>query len=150
MDGATFDRIMKRLRTDGSRREMLGGMLGAAAAVVTGAALSHNAAEAKPGKGRGRGRGNGGHGKGKGKGNTKVTLCHKIGEGNFQIITVGAPASKGHLKHGDVPCSLLACQVGTACDSAGTCTVGDAPNGTSCVTDTGASGHCTGGICAVG
>ena len=69
---------------------MLGGILGTAAAVVTGAALGHNAAEAKPGKGKGRGRGNGGHGNGKGKGNTKVTLCHKTGEGSFQPITVGS------------------------------------------------------------
>jgi hypothetical protein len=150
MDGETFDRMMKRLRTDGSRREMLGGILGAAAAIVTGAALGHSTAEAKPGKGNGRGRGNGGNGKGKGKGNTKVTLCHKSGNGTFSPITVGAPASKGHLKHGDVLCELATCQVATACDAVGACTVGNAPNGTSCVTDTGASGHCTDGTCAVG
>ena len=149
MDGTTFDRIVKRLRTDSSRREMLAGILGTAA-VVAGAALGHSTAEANPGKGKGRGRGNGGHGNGKGKGNTKVTLCHKTGQGSFQLITVGSSASKGHLKHGDVLCSLAACQVGTACDSAGTCTVGTAPDGTSCVTDTNASGHCTAGTCAVG
>lgn len=152
MDGAAFDRIMKHLHTDGSRREMLGRLLGAVAVVGTGAALGHSTAAAKPGKGkgRGRGRGNGGHGKGKGKGNTKVTLCHKSGEGSFQLITVGSSASKGHLKHGDVLCALETCQVGTACDAAGVCTVGTAPDGTSCVTDTGASGHCTGGTCAAG
>jgi hypothetical protein len=150
MDGDTFDRIMKRLRTDSSRREMLGGILGTAAAVVTGAALGHSTAEAKPGKGKGRGRGNGGHGNGKGKGNTKVTLCHANGNGTFSPITVGSPATKGHLKHGDVLCPLELCHIATACDSAGTCTVGDAPDGTSCVTDAGASGHCSAGTCAVG
>ena len=94
MDGKTFDRIMKRLRTDGSRREMLVGILGAATAAVTGAALGHTTAEAKPGKGKGRGRGNGGHGKGKGKGNTKVTLCHKSGERHLPPITVGGQRLK--------------------------------------------------------
>jgi len=147
MDGKTFDRMMKRLCTDGSRREMLAGILGGAAAVVTGAALGHSTAEAKPGKGKGRGRGNDGSGTGKGKGNTKVTLCHKNGDGTFSPITVGAPASNSHLKHGDVPCPLAVCQVATSCDAAGTCTPGTAQDGTSCVTNTGASGHCTGGTC---
>lgn len=36
---------------------------------------------------------------GKGGGKEKVTLCHK---GKTTII-VGAPAVKGHAKHGDVP-----------------------------------------------
>lgn len=69
----------------------------------------------KPGKGNGHGNG---HGKGstaasaqyqygpaehqygpsgKQYGRTKVTLCHK----GKKTITVGAPATKAHLKHGD-------------------------------------------------
>lgn len=39
-----------------------------------------------------------GPGKGKGAGQTKVALCHK----GHKTITVGAPAMKAHLKHGDV------------------------------------------------
>ena len=36
-------------------------------------------------------------GKGQGHGQTKVELCHK----GKKTMTVGAPAVKGHLKHGD-------------------------------------------------
>src|SRR6478735_7415212 len=104
MDGNTFDRMIKRLQTDGTRRQVLAGVLASAAAVVSGAALSSGSAEAKPGKGRDRGRGNGGHGKGKGKGNTKVTLCHPNGNGGFELITIGEPGSHGHGHQDDVPC----------------------------------------------
>jgi len=65
----------------------------AALAVVMVAALA-GAATAKPGHGNGDGNGNG-HGKAKGK--EKVTLCHK----GRKTITVGKPAEKAHLAHGD-------------------------------------------------
>ena len=67
------------------RRPNLRVVTAMALAVVMVAALA-GAAAAKPGKG---------HGKAKGK--EKVTLCHK----GRKTITVGKPAEKAHLKHGD-------------------------------------------------
>jgi hypothetical protein len=52
MDETRFDQISKRVGTDASRRQLLGGLIGAAAALLTGTAVL----EAKPnGKGKGRG-----------------------------------------------------------------------------------------------
>lgn len=45
-------------------------------------------------------------GKGKAKGKEKVTLCHNFDQENPQTITVGGPAAKAHMAHGDTagPC----------------------------------------------
>jgi hypothetical protein len=42
-------------------------------------------------------------GKGKAKGKEKVTLCHNAGQPDQRTITVGKPAEKAHLAHGDTP-----------------------------------------------
>jgi hypothetical protein len=75
-------------------------------AVVLGAALFLSVAAlaavgkgkpAKPGKGKNASAAQYQYGpSGKQYGKTKVTLCHK-----GKTITVGAPAAKAHLRHGD-------------------------------------------------
>ena len=46
-------------------------------------------------------------GKGKGKGQEKITVCHKA----KKSITVGKPAEKAHLKHGDTAGACAAATV---------------------------------------
>ena len=130
MDGTGFDRITRGLASGASRRKVFGGLLGGAAALVTGAA----ALEAKKG----------GNGKGKAKGKTKVTFCHK-----GKLITVGAPASKAHLKHGDTQCVPGECQVAaTGCSATGACEFSLAPATTPCTDPLGAAGTCdAAGVC---
>ena len=95
----------------------------------------------KKGKGKGRGRGRG-KGKGKGKGRTKVTFCHRTESGEFNLITVGAPATKAHRKHGDVLCEAGACQtVANGCAEDGSCTFDLAEEGAVCEID-GVAGTC--------
>jgi hypothetical protein len=77
--------------------------------------LTVGTAMAVPGDGNGNGKGKGNSqsddkgknngNKGKGKGKEKVTICHK----GKKTITVGKPALKAHLKHGDTvgPCPEL-------------------------------------------
>jgi hypothetical protein len=149
MDGKSFDRIVMRLGTDASRRQLLGGLIGAAAAVLAGATVL----EAKPrgkgkGKGRKKGQGNGngngnggngnGNGNGQGLGTEKVQICHRNnGRRRFNLITVGAPAAAAHERHGDTVCDeeeLADCEVFTGCDDDGECVAGPAPEGTPCVT----------------
>lgn len=74
----------------GSRRVRLGAVL---VLLVAGLGLAVSGAFALP-EGKGKGNGNG-----KGKGIEKVTICHK----GKKTIRVGAPALKGHLRHGDRP-----------------------------------------------
>ena len=95
MNGNTFDRMARHLGTDASRRQMLGGLIGAAAAMLTGGA----ALEAKPNnKGRRRNNGN----NGQGAGTEKVQICHFTnGRKRVKVITVARPAVKAHLAHGD-------------------------------------------------
>src|SRR3954465_9488698 len=99
MEGKHFDELTKHLGTGTPRRQVLGGMIGATAALLTGATVL----EAKHGKG-----------KGKGKGRTKVAYCPQTGNGSYRFVAVGAPS--GHSKHkGDVPCAPAAGQVATGC-----------------------------------
>lgn len=49
-------------------------------------------------------------GKAKAKGKEKVTLCHNADQDNQQTITVGGPAAKAHMAHGD---SAGACPTST-------------------------------------
>jgi len=130
MEGKHFDQLIKRLGAGSSRRRMLGGVIGATAAVLAGAAVL----EAKPGKG-------------KGKGKTKLSYCHQTGNGSYRFVTVGAPS--GHRKHaGDILCTPAVCQVATGCDqTTATCTFGPAADGTPCDVDPLVEEACAAGAC---
>jgi hypothetical protein len=124
---------------------LVGGLLGGAA-ILSGAAVAD---AKKGGKGKGKKKGHG-KGKGKAKGRTKVFICHKSG-GDFELIRVGAPAVKGHSKHGDQVCGEPGvCQTGdpTGCGEDGACTFALADEGTECTTEEGADGTCdAAGVC---
>lgn len=136
-----------------ARRSVLGGLVaGALAAAGLAQAEAKKGGNGK-GNGNNKGRRNGGKGKGKGKGNTKVFICHRSGD-SFALKRVGAPAVKGHSKHGDVICEAAGtCETGdpVACDeTTGACIFEQAAEGTACTDDVGASGTCDAtGICVV-
>jgi len=147
MEGKHFDQLTKHLGTGTARRQVLGGMIGATAALLTGAA----ALEAKPGKG-----------KGKGKGRTKVTICHYQGTHNgtpkYKALKLGAPGAANHLKHHEEDTPYVDCCVDNDCPEAAECSTASCDEGACtttpdavdapCVTDTGAPGVCDGtGIC---
>ena len=120
MDGTRFDMKIKGLMNNRSRRQLFGGLLGGAAATLTGVSLLE-AAKGGNGKGKAKGRG-----KSKGKNKPKVSFCHKTGEGTYQFITVGGSQQKGHRKHGDVECTANPCEESTvpctvSCTSTGQC-----------------------------
>jgi hypothetical protein len=126
MDGTQFDTIAQRLAAAATRRRLVAGVLGSAA-LLTGALAGVDAKKGGNGKG-----------KKKAKGKTKVFICHK-NDGGFDLIRVGAPAVKGHTKHGDIVCEAGVCQTGnpTGCDQAtGACTgFALAPEGTDCTAE---------------
>jgi hypothetical protein len=121
MDGDRFDRLTRGLLTGASRRSLLAGLFGGAAAAVAGAELL----EAKRGgKGRGKargkgggrgnggnGNGNGGNGNGNGNGGNgngnggsnedNVTICHcpPGNPDNCHTIRVGRNAVRAHLRN---------------------------------------------------
>lgn len=151
MEGMTFDRITKRLGGDASRRRVLGGLIGGAAAVLTGGlALEAKAKNNGKGKANGR-RKNGGSGQGGGQagGAEKVQICHRNnGRKGYNLITVGAPAAAAHERHGDEVCAQQACAAVTGCDEDGACVYEDAAAGTECVTGDNLPGTCdNGGNC---
>jgi hypothetical protein len=160
MEGNTFDRITKRLGTDASRRQMLGGLIGTTAAVLAGAVV----AEAKPHKNKNKGKAkdrnrarkqaaNDNGNNGRGAGTEKVQICHRNnGKKGPNLITVGAPAVPAHERHGDTVCEQVACQTIAGCavddDGAITCTyeaVADEDQ-VACSVD-GDAGTCVGGEC---
>lgn len=102
MEDMKFDRLAQHLTVEGSRRQMLGGIVAAAAAVVTGAtALGAKGKGKAKAKGKGKGKG---HGAAGAPGKNKVGLCHLDEEtGLYSYAEVPPPAMKGHQKHGDVP-----------------------------------------------
>jgi hypothetical protein len=149
MDETRFDQISRQVGTDASRRRLLGGLIGTAAALLGGATAleaKRNSKGKGNGKGRGRGKGNGrgrgrgnngrngnGNGNGHGHGTEKLQICHRDeDEDTFQLITVGAPARGAHEGHGDVVCDLEPCVVATGCNDDGTCITEQAPEGTKC------------------
>jgi hypothetical protein len=149
MDETRFDALAQELASGASRRRMLGGLVGGAAALLTGASLLE---AKKGGKGKGKGNGNGkgkGNGNGNGKGRTKVQICHLTDEGTYTLIRVGSPAVKGHSKHGDTVCAAGPCQAesATGCSETGDCTFASANEGGECLTETGETGACVAGAC---
>lgn len=118
MDGVRFDSVTRGLTKNTSRRQVFGGLLGGAAAALTGAGVLE---AAKGGNGKGKAKG-----KGKGKNKPKVSFCHRTGNGSYHLITVGGSKQKGHRKHGDQECPANICDgraVGctAVCTSTGAC-----------------------------
>jgi hypothetical protein len=102
MEDMRFDSLSQYLAVEGSRRRILGGIVAAAASVVTGATALGVKGKAK-GKSKDKGKGQG-HGAAGAPGKNKVGLCHLDDEtGLFSYLEVPPPAMKGHLKHGDQP-----------------------------------------------
>jgi len=165
MQDRTFDTITQALATDGSRRRILGALVGGVAALAGAAALE--ARRGGNGKARGRGRGggrnsggtgNGGNGgNGQGRGRTKVFVCHRNGNDEFRLIRVGAPAVPAHERHGDVVCEDLDCQTVTGCEvdeesgeAACTFEADAAAEGDACIAEDGETGTCDAeGTCVV-
>jgi hypothetical protein len=137
-----FDEMVKRFGVGASRRQLLGGLIGSAAAALAGVTLGSDTAFAakKGGKGKSKGKGKGvekpvgpgnGIGQGNGGGNaggngngngnggsgpSKVSFCHKNEEtGEYEFITVAKPAANIHgNKHNDLECANVPpCMVGT-------------------------------------
>ncbi|MFN8594323.1 MAG: hypothetical protein U0031_22960 [Thermomicrobiales bacterium] len=139
----TFDRLSKRLSSESSRRRVLGGLLGGTAAVLAGTAtLEAKRKSNARANGNGNGKGNGNN-KGQGAGTEKVQICHRTnGHRGYTLITVGAPASNAHTRHGDTVCDLVACQTVSGCDDDGACTYEAVAEGTECVTEDNVAGTC--------
>jgi hypothetical protein len=147
MEGKHFDQVIKRLGTGSSRRGVVGGVIGATAALLIGATVL----EAKPGKG-------------KGKGQTKVTICHyqgtkKDGTPKYKALKLGAPGAANHLEQHDEDTPFVDCCPGDLCEpdecfTEASCVEGEctsttpATAGTGCTTETGLPGLCDGaGAC---
>jgi hypothetical protein len=150
MEANTFDQIVGRFATGSSRRRMLGGVIGAATAALTGGTVldaktktASSSRHSHPGQG----------------GATDiVTICHfTAGRTDADRLRVGSRALRKHLAHGDVRyrdcCVNGDCKVG-ACYSAqcihGACVKTQLPQGTPCQLDwpLGGLGGCTrGGHC---
>jgi hypothetical protein len=150
MEANTFDQIVGGLARHASRRRMVGGVIGAATAALTGGVGL--GAKTKPSTGRRRRRPS------PGGATDLVTICHvTTGSGDATRLRVGGRALRKHLAHGDVRyqdcCVNGDCKVG-ACYSAkcihGACVKTQLPQGTPCQLDwpLGGLGGCTqGGHC---
>lgn len=121
MEAERFEHVLRTLTTSPSRRQALGGVLGA----ILGGTSLVGVAKGKKGKG-------GGKGKGKGKAkkcvdSRRITICH-----NGQTIGVSNCALPAHQRHGDPlgPCPPFSC-------------IGQ-PD----LTDCGEGKKCSGGVCA--
>jgi hypothetical protein len=143
MAETTFDQIVSYLATDASRRRVLGGVIGAATAALTGGAVRGATTRTA------RRRQHPGHG----GANDLVTICHfTAGRPGAARLRVGGRSLRKHLAHGDVRfgdcCVKGDCEVG-ACFSAqcisGTCHTTQLPQGTPCQLDwpLGGIGGCT-------
>jgi len=147
MKANRFDTITQGLTAGASRRQLVGGLLGGVVALLTGASVLE---AKKGGNGKGRGKGKGKNKGNNGKGQPKVQFCHRTGtEGEYNLISVGAPASKAHIGHGDTLCQPGVCQTGlaTGCAVDGSCTYALATEGTVCEL-AGVAGTCDAvGVC---
>jgi hypothetical protein len=106
VDGGRFDRLTRGLRSGASRRSLLAGLIGGAAATIAGADLleARKGGNGKSrGRGRGRGRGKGGNGNGNGDGGNdkQVEICHcpPGNPDNCHTIRVGEKAVASHLRN---------------------------------------------------
>jgi hypothetical protein len=151
MEGKDFDQLIKRLEAGAGRRHMLGGLVGATAALLTGATVL----EAKRGghhKGKAKGKGKAKKSKGTGAGVQKVTICHANGSGGYEKLTLGAPGADNHLRthpedepfNGCCPDDTCAADVcfTSSCVGGACSTPTPADEGTPCTTSTGAAGTC--------
>jgi hypothetical protein len=98
MDGERFDRMTRGLLAGASRRSLLAGLVGGAAATVAGAELL---VAKKGGNGKGRGNGKGKGNGGGGDNDKKRTVCHcPAGDpDNCHTITIGRKAAERHLQN---------------------------------------------------
>lgn len=101
MNDTQVARLMQRLTRAGSRRQVLGGIVGTTAAVLTGATVLEAKGKRKDqGKRQDQGKGKGSAGA-PGK-QPKVGLCHLDEEsGAYTYLELPPPAAKAHVKHGD-------------------------------------------------
>jgi hypothetical protein len=104
MDGKQFDRIVKSLATNASRRGVIGGGIAAIAGLVSRSGSAQD----------------------------KVTICHFTGSANnpYNIITVddNSVQLQSHLSHGDT--LFVNCCLDEECDDGIACTIDTCVNGT--------------------
>jgi hypothetical protein len=146
MEGKRFDQLIKRLGAGASRRHVLGGVIGATAAVLAGATVI----EAKKG----------GNGKGQGKGRQKVTICHfqgtkDDGTPKYKALKLGAPGAANHLENHEEDTPFVDCCPGDLCEpeecfTVASCVDGECTSsepalvGADCTTEDGDPGTCDG------
>lgn len=150
MDGERFDTIAKGLATGSSRRRLIGGLIGGAAAALAGTTTL--AAKRKKGKGRkAKVRAQSG---GEGKGQDKRSVCHWDEDAQaYTLVTVGSPGADAHIHQHDEDfeffpgesecCNASDCEprecndvvCGTEGDNAGKCVYTLADWGESCAAD---------------
>ena len=112
MDGDRFDRMTRGLLTGASRRSLLAGLIGGAAATIAGAELLEAKKKGKAkgrgkakarskARGKGNGNGNGGNGNGGGGDDKQVEICHcpPGNPDNCHTIRVGKKAVASHLRN---------------------------------------------------
>jgi hypothetical protein len=108
MDGDRFDRMTRGLLTGASRRSLLAGLIGGAAATIAGAELLEAKAKGRgkakarsKARGNGNGNGNGGNGNGGGGDDKQVEICHcpPGNSDNCHTIRVGKKAVASHLRN---------------------------------------------------
>lgn len=112
MERTTLDQLIARLQADASRRRLLTGLLGTAAATLAGAA----GAAARKQKSKGRRPNNG-----SGAGTAKVQICHRNRRRTgFSLIAVAKSAVPAHRRRGDIICPVPPeCFVITGCNANG-------------------------------
>jgi hypothetical protein len=149
MEHSTFDRIVGRLGAEPSRRRVLGGLLGVAAAALAGGA----GLEARTKSASRKRKKHPGHGPG--AATDLVAICHVTSDpGRVERLRVKRRALRSHLAHGDFrfrDCCVTADCEAPACFSAlcahGACVQIQLPQGTSCELPwpLGGIGGCTAG-----
>ena len=142
MESNAFDRIVKNLCTDASRRQVLGGLLGTATALTGGIGLGGSSTQAARKRRRRPGHGAVGD---------FVAVCHVAGRRPPERLRVRGRALRAHLAHGDF--RYVDCCVNDDCDVpmcftgqcvAGTCSQTQLPPGAPCGIGGGqALGQCT-------
>lgn len=141
MDTTTFDRIARNLASPGSRRQMLGGLLGAATALGGGIGLGATSTEAARKRRRRPDHG---------AADDFVAVCHVTSNRPPERIRVRGRALRAHLAHGDFrhvdccdndDCDVPTCFTGQCVF--GTCSQTQLPPDTPCSYGAGALGYCT-------